>query len=137
MTKNNGKIKEIKEIEELVEEKVEELHEHMHEQIEEMHEGMMEMHHKMMQEMHKKMHKMMMDMMKEMMGKMPPMVTHPPGMHATPKPGEFFTCEIKAGDTLFKLADKFNTTVQAIKALNPGINPLNLKVGTTIKIPKK
>jgi LysM repeat protein len=41
---------------------------------------------------------------------------------------------IQKGDTLFKLAQKYNTTVDAILALNPGIDPKNLQVGQRIKI---
>jgi peptidoglycan endopeptidase LytF len=47
--------------------------------------------------------------------------------------GRFYT--IVAGDTLYSLAKKFNTTVDAIIAANPGINPYNLQVGQVICIP--
>ncbi len=43
---------------------------------------------------------------------------------------------IKAGDTLYHLAIKFNTTVNAIMAVNPGINPNALRIGQVICIPK-
>jgi peptidoglycan endopeptidase LytF len=49
-------------------------------------------------------------------------------------PGSF-AYTIKAGDTLFSLAIQFNTTVNAILALNPGIDPNNLRVGQIICIP--
>ena len=42
---------------------------------------------------------------------------------------------IRAGDTLFLLAQRFNTTVEAIIAVNPGINPNNLQIGQQICIP--
>ena len=42
---------------------------------------------------------------------------------------------IRPGDTLFALASRFNTTVSAILAANPGINPNNLQVGQIICIP--
>ncbi len=42
---------------------------------------------------------------------------------------------VRAGDTLFALAQRFNTTVNAIIAVNPGINPNALQVGQTICIP--
>lgn len=42
---------------------------------------------------------------------------------------------IRAGDTLFNLASRFNTTVQAIINANPGIDPNNLQVGQRICIP--
>lgn len=51
------------------------------------------------------------------------------------KPGEVIEYTIQPGDTLFKLARRFGTTVDAILDLNPGLDPLNLQVGTTIKIP--
>ncbi|MBO8127799.1 MAG: DUF3794 domain-containing protein [Peptococcaceae bacterium] len=41
---------------------------------------------------------------------------------------------IKAGDTLFALAQRFRTTVDQIMAVNPGINPNNLQVGQVITI---
>ncbi|MGE5605668.1 MAG: LysM peptidoglycan-binding domain-containing protein [Bacteroidota bacterium] len=42
---------------------------------------------------------------------------------------------IQAGDTLWRLAGKYNTTVEAIMAANPGIDPNNLQVGQVILIP--
>lgn len=46
---------------------------------------------------------------------------------------EFYT--IKKGDTLFKLARRYNTTVAAILAANPGISERNFKAGDSIKLP--
>ncbi len=45
------------------------------------------------------------------------------------------TYTIQPGDTLFQLAQKYYTTVQAILTANPGINPLYLRVGQRITIP--
>jgi LysM repeat protein len=42
---------------------------------------------------------------------------------------------VQAGDTYYSLARKFNTTVEAITAANPGVNPNNLQIGQTICIP--
>jgi LysM repeat protein len=42
---------------------------------------------------------------------------------------------IKAGDTLWALARRYNTTVEAIMAANPGIMPTSLRVGQIICIP--
>ncbi|HOI36700.1 MAG TPA: LysM domain-containing protein [Bacillota bacterium] len=42
---------------------------------------------------------------------------------------------IRAGDTLYSIAARFGTTVNAIIAANPGINPLNLIIGQPICIP--
>lgn len=42
---------------------------------------------------------------------------------------------IKSGDTLFALANRYNTTVNKIIAANPTINPNNLPVGQRIIIP--
>lgn len=44
---------------------------------------------------------------------------------------------IKSGDTFYKLAQQYNTSVGAISASNPGIDSNNLKVGQTINIPTK
>ncbi len=50
-------------------------------------------------------------------------------------PSGTFAYTIVAGDTLFSLARRFNTTVQQIVALNPNINPNNLQIGQVICIP--
>ncbi|NLP13667.1 MAG: LysM peptidoglycan-binding domain-containing protein [Clostridium sp.] len=42
---------------------------------------------------------------------------------------------IQAGDTLYKIAGRFNTTVQQILLVNPGINPNMLYIGQEICIP--
>ena len=42
---------------------------------------------------------------------------------------------IMAGDTLFSIAIRFNTTVNDIIRANPGINPFNLRVGQIICVP--
>lgn len=42
---------------------------------------------------------------------------------------------IRPGDTLFLLAQRFGTTVAAITAVNPGINPNALQIGQVICIP--
>ncbi len=67
-----------------------------------------------------------------------PMV--PPTMLPTtmpPKtcPANSFAYTIKSGDTFFMLAERFGTTVEAIQALNPGMNPNNLQIGMPICIP--
>lgn len=43
---------------------------------------------------------------------------------------------IKSGDTLYKLAMEYDTTVEAIMRINPGLNPNNLQIGQKICIPK-
>lgn len=50
-------------------------------------------------------------------------------------PSGSFSYTIRSGDTLFNLAMKYNTTVEAIMAINPGINPNNLQIGQIICIP--
>ncbi|WP_207640679.1 LysM peptidoglycan-binding domain-containing protein [Alkaliphilus transvaalensis] len=42
---------------------------------------------------------------------------------------------IVAGDTFFNIARRYNTTVDAIRRLNPGVDPDNLRVGQVICVP--
>jgi len=51
------------------------------------------------------------------------------------KPGEVIEYTIQPGDTLWELAKRYGTSVEAILCLNPGLDPLNLQVGMAIKIP--
>ena len=46
-----------------------------------------------------------------------------------------FPYTIKSGDTFYLLAKRFGTTVEAIQAANPGVDPLNLQIGSVICIP--
>jgi len=57
-------------------------------------------------------------------------VTPPPG----PCPGGF-PYVIRSGDTIFALAQRFGTTVDAILRANPGIVPERLRIGQVICIP--
>ncbi len=43
---------------------------------------------------------------------------------------------VRAGDSLYLIAGKFNTTVQAIIAINPGIDPERLYIGQVICVPQ-
>lgn len=47
--------------------------------------------------------------------------------------GSYYT--IRAGDTLYSLARRYNTTVEAIMRANPGLDPMSLQVGRIICIP--
>lgn len=51
-----------------------------------------------------------------------------------PRSGEI-TYTIRPGDTLYDLAPRFGTTIQAIAALNPQIAPERLMVGQELRIP--
>ena len=54
---------------------------------------------------------------------------------STQCPPGSFVYTVQTGDTLFRLAQTYNTTVNAIIAINPGINPNALQVGQRICIP--
>lgn len=47
----------------------------------------------------------------------------------------YFVYTVKQGDTYYKLAKRFNTTVVRIESANPGIDPNNLQIGQEIIIP--
>lgn len=58
------------------------------------------------------------------------------GVNCAPTcPPGTFAYTIKAGDTFFNLAQRFNTTVDAIQRANPNVNPNNLQIGQIICIP--
>lgn len=46
-----------------------------------------------------------------------------------------FAYTIKSGDTFYLLAARYNTTVEAIMAVNPGVNPNKLQIGQVVCIP--
>jgi len=60
-----------------------------------------------------------------------PPVTPPPVC----LPGQVITYTIKAGDTFFLLAQRFNVNVAAIQQANPGVNPNQLTIGQVVNIP--
>ena len=47
---------------------------------------------------------------------------------------QFITHEVVRGDTLYRLAKKYKTTVPLILLANPGVEPYNLQIGTKLKI---
>ncbi|MBZ2175827.1 LysM domain-containing protein [Schnuerera sp. xch1] len=61
----------------------------------------------------------------------------PRGMHPMPPCPNGFYYTIRAGDTLFMLAQRFNVSIQSIINANPGIDPENLQIGQVICIPRK
>lgn len=55
---------------------------------------------------------------------------------ATPTPqAQEVEYVVQAGDTLFRISLQFNTTVEAIMARNPGVDPQNLRIGQVLIIP--
>lgn len=50
---------------------------------------------------------------------------------------QLFPYTIQPGDSLFFLAQRFNTTVDTIMSVNPGLNPYNLLIGQVILIPMR
>lgn len=48
-----------------------------------------------------------------------------------------YTYTIRSGDSLWRIARRFNTTVQDIMSENPGLDPGNLIIGQTIRIPNR
>ncbi len=59
-----------------------------------------------------------------------------PSPQPVPCPGGFIYT-IVAGDTLFSIANRFNTSVQAILQANPGLDPNRLFIGQQICIPAR
>ena len=53
---------------------------------------------------------------------------------APPCPGGFLH-QIRSGDTLYALASRFGTTVDAVLRANPGTDPASLRVGQLLCIP--
>lgn len=47
----------------------------------------------------------------------------------------FFLYTIIRGDTLYSIAIRYRTTVDALTSANPGINPFNLRIGQQIFVP--
>ncbi len=45
------------------------------------------------------------------------------------------TYRLRSGDTLYKLAREYGSSISAIETANPGLDPLNLTVGANITIP--
>ena len=61
-----------------------------------------------------------------------PTVTAPTTLTSGSKKKEHY--KVKSGDTLESIAAKFNTTVDDLLALNPGIDPLALSPGQKIRV---
>ena len=59
----------------------------------------------------------------------------PATVQATPAPAANATYTVQAGDTLYSIALKFNTTIQALQQANNITNPNALAVGQTLSIP--
>lgn len=56
------------------------------------------------------------------------------GINQTNENRALTSYQINKGDTLYGIAKKYNTSVNNIQALNPGLNPTALKIGTSLKL---
>lgn len=73
----------------------------------------------------------------------PPTATPTPVPSATPtatptnvvRPGAPVSYTIRPGDTVAAIASRYGTTIAAVLALNPGLNPSRLQVGTVVQVP--
>jgi LysM repeat protein len=50
----------------------------------------------------------------------------------TAQEGEYY--EVESGDTLGSIAEKYDTTVEELVRLNPGVDPTGLRVGDRIRV---
>ncbi|MEJ6951910.1 LysM peptidoglycan-binding domain-containing protein [Natronospora cellulosivora (SeqCode)] len=50
-------------------------------------------------------------------------------------PADTVAYTIRSGDTLYEIARRYNTSVDAILRINPNIDPRNLQVGSVICVP--
>lgn len=64
-----------------------------------------------------------------------PELPEPPEVPEGPCPVNAIMHVIQAGDTFWKLAKRYGTSVESIEAANPDVDPLNLQIGATICIP--
>ena len=44
---------------------------------------------------------------------------------------------VQSGDTLYRIATRFNTTVAALISANPQINPNSLQIGQILCVPRQ
>ncbi|MEM1215998.1 MAG: LysM peptidoglycan-binding domain-containing protein, partial [Bacteroidota bacterium] len=63
----------------------------------------------------------------------PAPTTPAPVVNPTPAPSATQTHTVQSGDTLFSLSRRYNTTVEAIKALN-GLTSNNIFIGQELRI---
>ena len=61
-----------------------------------------------------------------------PTETAPAGTTATTAGGEFY--RVREGDTLESIASRSGTTVEELLELNPGIDPVALRIGQRIRV---
>ena len=62
----------------------------------------------------------------------PAPATTAPGTTTAPAEGETYV--IRTGDTLDRIALRFDTTVERLLVLNPEIDPVSLQLGQTIRV---
>jgi LysM repeat protein len=63
----------------------------------------------------------------------PPAAGAAPTAEATPQGPRTHT--VQPGDTLLAIAERYDTTVDAIRAANPGVDPAALRIGQELTIP--
>lgn len=64
-----------------------------------------------------------------------PGVSSPTGQMAAVKRSQTITHEIRKGDMMERIARRYGVSLSQLKSANPGVNPLRLKIGSTLQIP--